>query len=302
MGRKYELLVGKESIRGLLDLGDVVKRNLQLRNFWTFLASILHDSGLQLRDTGGTIRTYNYGDVDPNLAQLVIGQGTDPPAFSQYNLVSFSKAYSPTVQIVDVAGPPAKTRITLTATADIDAQEIGIRQNISGYNFLLTRIVDAITIGDVLNYHLDFLQPWLKNFALLWYGKLSNQNVQGVVDVTGGTRTLRTQGQTTVGSIRILISEDTITWSPTLYAIPNATEITSYQRAIWVNDNYVVYLVLGEIIPATTLNINTIGIVQKWYDTGGNQFDALLAAIPLSSPLTLEANKHNFIMLKFVFH
>ncbi|CCG27822.1 hypothetical protein [Alphaspiravirus yamagawaense] len=299
----YKIEVGKSSIKGIVDVNGGVRRNLQLRQFWSLLTSILLDTSVALRDTGGSQYSVNYGSSNPDLdARIVLGQGTDPPSFGQYNLVQYSKELPTNKVVSDVSGTPPYTRVTLSTTADIDAQELGIRQDIR-YYYLLTRTVQQVAIGDVLNYHLEFKQPWLKNFALFWFGKLNKSNVDGVLDVTGASRTLRTAGDTTAGTMRLLISEDIITWSPTLYSIPNAVELTDYHWTFWSNDNYVVLVYLASIIPAVTMTVNTIGIVQRLYDSGGNQFDALLAALDISSsPLTLEANKHNFIMLKFVFH
>jgi len=279
------------------------ERNLLVFNFWAVMFGLLMNTDVSnvINWTGGvyTIRTSGIVNAEP--AHFRYGSGTIPETFTQYNIISAVGSATPSISFGQLAD---RNRITLSAVIPSDSQEIGIFQTLydtSGNTRLVmfARKQMFIPANKTVNWYIDFLKPWTRNWALLMYGILGKLNAPGAVDVDNNTYILRTYVDVNAGPARIRVSKSPYSWSPDLCVISYDLEMTTYY---WLSNLVsVVYLFLvGIATPSSDLTVNTIALIQSLYDSTGASHDTYVLILPLSNPITLYAGRTNMIFLRFV--
>jgi hypothetical protein len=200
-----------------------------------------------------------------------------------------------------------RIRVSLYGTVPSDGYEIGLQGTFldtsgSGVSAILTRKVMSVVSGDYIEYDIDFLNPWLFNYARIVLYLVENADVPGLIDTSGNIFTGRSAGaQLPASASYLLVSNDTTPWSPTQYKlIGSPTSLTTNLIVSGFNRAAMFFLWYGLINPSVDITVNEIGIYTKVYDTGGAAREIAVARVVLSSPLTLSAGKYNVILIKWV--
>lgn len=299
---QHEIVI-RPQMSGHVNIDGVVKKNMLLRGYFALVAGLVSDSAVDIVHTDGAAGTVDPGNAGPGaVSQFWVGNGTGAPYFGQHTLEQPTAVITPTWTYSDLTGTSPGTRITASAVLNRNISEIGIRYKNGSRFILLTRAVQTGISGQTATYNIDIMRPFLKNFAVLMYSKLTNSN-NNVIDVAGSQRTVRGNGNSVAGKPRIVLSPDPLTaWDPNTVTLTNAIEAPLAYSPVYSTNDFVVAILTGSVVPSNNINVNTIGLVQKFVDPGGNQFDVLIMAETLPSPITLTANKHEFITIKLVFH
>jgi len=279
------------------------KRNILTFNFWALKFGLLGDfnAGGAVDVGGGVYTLRTIGDPQWGAVQLAIGSDSTPEDITQYKLGNEIATLPTTVTFGRLSD---RNRITLSGVTTQDASEVGIKaplRNDAGWNlwFLIARKAMTVSANQAINWYIDFLQPWLYNWALAMYGYLTDSNPSGVVDELGYIYQVRTWADANAGSVRIRVSSQTYTWSPDLATISAELEIPPYLR--YDNFRNIVYLfIIGNVIPPDDMSVNTVALMQPMFDTNGNVRNTYVAVIPLSSPATLYKNRSNLIFIRLV--
>jgi len=281
------------------------KKNLLTFNFWHILYGLLRDANVGVRNTLGdayTLRT--SGSLPQDNCHLIFGTGTKTPELSDYRLESPAYViYSPTVT-VGVLGN--ESIVSVSAVASETTSEVGVEGRFydtggSGRSILLSRIVTTIYANQGVNYKFVFSMPWLYNLALWWYGLLAKVDADGVRDTTGTSFTLRSTGGAQSGAVAMQVDESEVEFTPDLYALPAPTTISTGMSVQYPGDySYIVIWIIGSHKPTTTMSVKTIGLIQDLYDVNGTLHTTLLFAFPLETPITLDADRLNIIVIRLV--
>jgi len=297
--RIWVIDIPKKSVKGIVN----GKENLILANWWALFFGLLTnaDWGNVLDQNGSNYTIRSSGDVSWRGPALDYGSGTTPEQLSDYKLAGYISWFNIPL---NVGYSSDRSRLTFSAVLPSNASEIGIFQSLydtSGYThgIQLTRTVTGLTANSGIAYYLDFYKPWLYHTALLMYGVHLDADVSGFTDIGGVTFTGRTSLDVNAGMISFAVSETPITWSPTLTTLTNPINMTS--RWYGANNRVNAYLMLtGELAPTNALNVQTIGLIQSLYDTGGTAHTTLMGALDLPSPITFDANKLNMIVIRII--
>jgi len=289
----------KETVIGSI-LG---RRNILVFNYWALLFGTLDNSDVGGAISAGgisyTLRTSN--SVPVGSIYIAIGSGTTPEAFTQYNLVSSIKSLTSTVTFGQLSD---RNRITVTGVTDTAAEEVGLFQQLydtssNKHTTMLARKLIHVDAGKTINYYIDFLNPWTYNFALIMYGIHTYSDVSGVTDTSGAQFKARSSGDVNSGPVRLRGSSQAYQWTPSLVNISSDIEFATYRYLV----NYrftVFYFIIGIAVPSSSLQLNTLSLIQGIYDTSASSHDVYQMVLPLSSPITLYAYTTNIVFLRLV--
>jgi len=274
------------------------KRNVLNFNFWAVIFS-----GLCCCSVGGILDVDNNtpalscGGPPALMGHIAYGSGTTPASFSQYNLVQGCGSIGVQSTIGTLSD---RTRITLYGTlpSNISCQiaELGV----FGYDayywpFYYSRILASASPGTTIPYYIDFLEPWLQNFAYMQYQFFTGNSVTGIIDVSGNAHTFGgiASQATLIGSV------NSYSWSPTMYSI---TQNVVFGTSHYVSNaqTSVVDYILGTASPSSNIEIYTLGLLQTLNPVSGSSYQAFILILPLSSPITLYANQQNTVSLRLV--
>jgi len=277
--------------------------NMLLSNWWALLLGLLRNTR-----PGDVIAVDGvvYGlrsDLDVNVAAAVIayGTGTKPSDFTMFNLEVPVGTVSASIAVEYLTD---RVRVRLSATLPADASEIGVRQALYDgggvtRHTLLTRVTGAWAANTTAVYTIDFTAPWVRGVGDLMYGIHANADV-AMVRVDGASFTARTAGDVNVGSVYVVASSETVTWSPTLYSIPSPIALTNYYTDILGVRHVRMTNIVGLISPAADIAANTLALYQDIYDTGGGSNTVCMAVQPLASPVTFYAGRSNIVIWRIV--
>jgi hypothetical protein len=287
------------SVKGLSE-GD---EDLLVSNFWALLLGTLRDVNPgDVVDTGGTAYALrSQTDVNVGSAYLGFGAGTDPEYFTQYNLVSWKASITTTISIAYMSD---RNRVSLSGTLTDNAYELAMFQSLydtggTAHTTMLGRRTGTWSSGLAVVWNIDFLQPWVRAVADMLYGILLNANAT-MVDVTGASFTSRSSGDVNVSSVWLVISPNTVTWSPSLTSIPNKVDLsTFYFDYLGSRVARMTYL-MGTFTPLSDTQYNTVGLYQNIFDSGGGTHTCCMMVIPLSAPITFYANRNNLAILRII--
>jgi hypothetical protein len=296
-------LIDVKGVKGSVkDLGGF-DEDLLVSNFWALFLGYLRnvDTG-DVVDIGGNVRTIrSSGDVQNGAAYLEFGTGADPEYFTHYNLVSRIASIPTTISISYMSD---RNRVSLSGTLTGYAYELGITQplfDIAGNTryTMLGRRVGTWSGGQVVVWNIDFLQPWVRAVADLFYGILRDANVT-MVDATGAYFTAKTSGDANASSVWLVASPDAVTWSPGLTNIPNSVGLSmSYLDYLGSRIARMTYLI-GTLSPLTDTQYSTLGLYQGISDTAGAWHDCAMMVIPLSAPITFYKDRNNLAILRII--
>jgi hypothetical protein len=295
---------GAESIKGLVYVDNkYVDHNILTSWFWAMIIGLLADSSVSdVVSTGGVanpllMNQYSgYGS-----AWMSVGSSDIAESFLDINLRSYVKNLATTITLGSTS---SDSRVTLTATTDVDTKEVGVFQNLyyatySYTAYMYARKVVYVPAGKTITWSLTFSQPWSKRMAELMYGIFRYAN-SGIVRTDGTIFTARTTGDVNAGRAYLVYSSTQVTWSPDLYAVPNAQGLSMMYWDAFNQRSFRLWGLLGSITPGTDVTVNTLGIYQPIYDTSGVAQTVCLAVLPLSTPVTFYANRVNLVMLRIV--
>ncbi len=276
-------------------------KNVLTRQFWAYLLAYPASACTDIKSTAPYVnKLCGYEDENWSTAYLVYGIGTTPESFSDYVLAGGLGSIATSISLGTSAD---RNRINLTGSAPANFSEIGFEQTLDTYpyrsNYLLGRKLISGTAGQAINYSIDLLSPWGYNFALMTYGLLRNINVDGAADINGNLFTLRTGVAFIGGAARIVVSETTNVWTPSVTNIASPIEFTTY-HVLASYDNIVYLITTGILVPPAPITAKSVGLVQKLYATDGVTRECLIMLQPLPTPVTLEANRTNMIQLRFI--
>jgi len=281
----------------------VVGENMLLHNFWALFIGLLFDQNVGFTIVNGTRDTLRTsGDVNYRPAQVCVGDNDYPVSFDQYNLLGSVSCTDATITVA-VDSESKLSRVTISAPSPKDGVETGVRQALietggSNYYTMLSRRIVSISMNQTVVHRWNFYEPWLYNWASIMCGILRNENI-AMKDISGSSLTARTSAEFNASGARIVISQNSISFDPEMYNIPNMVEIDTHYN-VWSTQQYVIGHILGIYVPDTDIDIYTVGLVQKVYDTEGYTYDVLQAALPLSTPIHMKAGRPNMILWRIV--
>jgi hypothetical protein len=296
-------LLDVSSIKGVVEIGRVAEEDLLVSNFWALLLGLLRDTNpTDCIATDGSSSSINTAyDVNYASAYLVYGTSTVPETFTDNVLKSYSGSITNSFAISYLSD---RTRVTLSGIVPATAYELGIYQLLfyssgAARTFLLARKVGSWSANQVVNYNIDFLSPWVKQVGDLIYGILRNADVN-TQRIDGTTITIRTSAEINPSSTYLVLSPTSVSWSPSLYYIPNAVVPSNYYTDILGTRSLRMTMINGLIAPSSDTQINTLGLYQSVYDIGGVTHTVCWLVLPLSSPITLYASRNNLIVLRII--
>lgn len=296
-------LLDVASIKGLVEVSRGAEEDLLVSNFWALLLGLLRDTNpSDWVDTSGTGRTLRASaNVANSSAYLVYGMSTISETFTDNALKGYSGSISTTFSIAYLSD---RTRVTLSGTLPATAYELGICHKLydtvgNWFETMLARKVGSWSANQVVNYSVDFLSPWVKQVGDLIYGifRCANVNTQRI---DGTTITLRTSGDVNAGSMYLVLSSGAVSWTPSLYYVPNAVTPSNYYFDILSTRAIRLTILNGLIAPSNDMQINTLGLYQSVFDSGGVSHTVCWLVLPLSSPITLYAARNNLVILRIV--
>jgi hypothetical protein len=292
----------------IVDVGGVKPRSdgdkdLLLSNFWALLIGILRDANVgDVVDIGGGSYTLRSAvDVNTGMAYLVYGSGVDPSYFTQYNLQSRKGFLASSVDIVYLSD---RSRISVSGILPEDAYEIGVEQSLydtPGYarTILLARTTGSFSRGKAVVYNIDFLYPWTRQIADLLFGTMIDKNVI-MIDVNGVVFLSRTGADPNAGSVYLVLSSSSVSWSPSLYSIPSPITPSSFYCDNFGSRSLRMTYIHGMMSPSTDIAVNTVALYQPIFRSDGTSLTVCHLVIPLSSPVTFYGNKNNLIVLRII--
>ena len=267
------------------------KRNLLTYSFWK--------ETLGIEATANCSQIYNpiFGGYSSptGSAYIEYGYGTQA-CFSQNTLQNQAGSISTQVSIGTLSD---RVRITLYGVLP---ENINPPTQIApyiplndGYNGLGVWS-GSFSPGTAVTYYIDVLQPWVQNYAYIIYSWMTGLSGVPVVSTSGssfGTTACEANG----GSIMIG-SVNSYSWSPAITSITqDVTFGTSHN--FQNNGTSVVDYITGNATPSETIQIQTLGLIQRYYN-GSTYVPILILVLPLSSPITLYANQINSVSLRLV--
>jgi len=291
----------------IVDVGGVKpksdgEKDLLLSNFWALLIGILREANaVDVVTTGGVSYTlYSASDVNYGMAYLVYGSGVDPSYFTQYNLQS-RKGFL--ASSVDIAYLYDRTRISLSGILPEDAYEIGIEQvyitSGGAVTHLIARTTGSFSRGNAVVYNIDFLYPWVRQIGDLLFGTMIDNNVI-MIDVNGVVFLSRTGADPNAGSVYLVLSSSSVSWSPSLYNIPSPITPSSFYYDNFGSRSLRMTYIHGMMSPSTDIAVNTVALYQPIFRSDGTSMTVCHLVIPLSSPVTFYGNKNNLIVLRII--
>jgi hypothetical protein len=292
----------------IVDVGGVKPRDdgdkdLLLSNFWALLIGILRDANASdVVDIGGSSYTLrSSGDVNVDMAYLSYGTGVDPSYFTQYSLQSRKGFLASSVDIVYLSD---RTRISVSGILPEDAYEVGVEQPLydtGGYSrtILLVRTTGSFSRGNAVVYNIDFLYPWVRQIGDLMYGTMINRNVS-MIDVNGAVFLSRTVGDPNAGSVYLVLSSSSVSWSPSLYNVPSPITPSAFYYDNFGSRSLRMTYIHGMMSPSFDIVVNTIALYQPIYRSDGSTTTSCHLVIPLSSPVTFYGNRNNLIVLRII--
>jgi hypothetical protein len=296
-------LLDVSNVKGSVEAGRGAEEDLLVSTFWAMLLGLLRDTNpgdvVDTSSSGFYLRA--SGDVNVVTAYLVYGMSTISPTFIDNVLKSYSGSISTSISMNYLSD---RTRVTLSGILTGAAYELGIYQSLYdasavSHICLLARMVGSWSANQVVNYNIDFLSPWVKQVGDLIYGILRNADVN-TQRIDGTTITLRTSTEINPSSVYLVISPTSVSWSPSLYYIPNALTPSNYYLDL-LGSRYIRMTILnGLIAPSSDTQINTLGLYQSVYDSGGVTHTVCWLVLPLSSPITLYAARNNLVILRII--
>jgi hypothetical protein len=296
-------LLDVKGIRGSVKGLNENDEDLLVSNFWALLLGTLREYNADdvVSTTGFSYSLRSAGDATGGTAYLTYGTGTDPEYFTQIALATYKGSISTTISISYMSD---RNRISLSGTLPDVAYELGIYQTLytaggSTYTTMLGRRTGSWSKGQAVIWNIDFLQPWVRAVADMLYGILLNANVT-MVDATGASFTSRSSGDVNASSVWLVISPNTVTWSPSLTSIPNKVDLTTYYSDFLSSRVARMTFIYGTFTPSSDTQYNTIGLYQNIYNSGGGTHACCMMVIPLSAPITFYANRNNLAILRII--
>jgi len=296
-------LLDVKGVRGSVKGLNENDEDLLVSNFWALLLGTLREYNAgDVISTDGTIYVLrSAGDATYGTAYLTYGIGTDPEYFTQIALASYKGSISTTISISYMSD---RNRVSLSGTLPDVAYELGVYQvlydtSAATRTTMLGRRTGSWSKGQSVIWNIDFLQPWVRAVADMLYGILLNANAT-MVDVTGASFTSRSSGDVNASSVWLVISPDTVTWSPSLTSIPNKVDLTTYYSDLLTSRVARMTFIYGTFTPPSDTQYNTIGLYQNIYDSGGGIHTCCMMVIPLSAPITFYANRNNLAILRII--
>jgi hypothetical protein len=292
----------------IVDVGGVKLRSdgdkdLLLSNFWALLIGILRDAyvGDVVDIGGGSYALRSAGEVNAGIAYLAYGSGVDPSYFTQYSLQS-RKGFL--ASSVDIAYLSDRTRISVSGILPEDAYEIGVEQSLydsGGFvrTTLLARTTGSFSRGNAVVYNIDFLYPWVRQIADLLFGTMIDKNVI-MVDVNGVVFLSRTGADPNAGSVYLVLSSSSVSWSPSLYNIPSPITPSLFYYDNFGSRSLRMTYIHGMMSPSSDIAVNTVALYQPIFRSDGTSMTVCHLIIPLSSPVTFYGNKNNLIVLRII--
>jgi len=292
----------------IVDVGGVKpksdgEKDLLLSNFWALFIGTLRDADAgDVVDTGGgSYALRSSGNVNVDMAYLVYGSGVDPSYFTQYTLQSRKGFLASSIVIAYLSD---RTRISVSGILPEDAYEIGVEQGLydtggGGHTTLLARTTGSFSRGKAVVYNIDFLYPWVRQIADLLFGIMINRNVI-MIDINGDVFLSRTFADPNAGSVYLVLSSSSVSWSPSLYSIPSPLTPTSFHNDILGSRSLRTTYIHGVMSPSSDIAVNTVALYQLIFRSDGSTTTSCHLVIPLSSPVTFYGNKNNLIVLRII--
>jgi len=198
--------------------------------------------------------------------------------------------------------------LSMSGVAPKDAQSF---VSVFGVGTTSGIIVTAIAGKDILisaeqtvTWRLNLFEPILKNTGYILYGIASYSNPTGVLDISGTSHDVRTSNDTLVfatGTVKVQFGTSNTPFSFDNYMITDPIETTPSITKYVASDYKYIFLILTcYITPTSDTDIYEIGLVRTLYDSAGNTYDALLARMVLSTPITLYGNKTNVVLIRLL--
>ena len=284
------------------------KRNLLLYNFYAMLYAILSGTGHAVYSlVHGDKYTYGSGSSYRGVA---IYEWTTAKSivFSKVVLGSYDDNINfgiPTVTIEELSD---RIRVNVSGVATISGNSLAIGTSIgTSSNYYVIAIAGkdiTYSVDQTITWRLNFFEPLLRNLAYIFFGLLSDTDPTGILDLTGTSHDVRTSvdgAKFATDVCKIHFGTSNAPFSFDNYAIVDPIEVTPKVTAI-VDDGlkYILTILTSYVVPASDTDIYEIGIVRTLYDTAGNTYDALLARIVLSTPITLHGGKTNVVILRLL--
>jgi len=296
---KYLHVIDVSGIKGSVSEAD----DLLVSNFWALFLGLIRDTnpGDVVATDGAAYSLRCTADVNNAAAYLVHGTSSVPETFTDNALRSYVGSITTTITTSILTD---RSRVSLSGILPATSYELGIYQRLydtSAYirTIMLARTVGSWESGTAVVYNVDFIRPWVANAAYLTYGILKNTD-EGMTKLDGSGIIARTSAEVNAASAYLVASPSTIAWSPSLYNIPDALSLTTHGADVLGTRSLRYTAFVGVVVPSTDITVNSLGLYQLLYDSGGGTFTACLLALPLDSPITFYAGRNNCVVLRIL--
>jgi len=300
---EYQHLLVVDPRLSINALDEDEEEDLVLMNFFQILFGLLGNVDVgNVVDLAGVVQTYRTsGDVNTGYKTYIrTGTSTTPETLQDYMLGGTVVART-TTSVYQLFSD--KFRLVWEALFNDTISEFGV--TFEGYNtagtlrsVLLTRKVIGTTTVNGLRVFLDITNPFNKNFGMILYGTFWDANVDGVVDITGGTFQARTANDYNAGSLKLGVDPNDVSWSIDLVTTPSPTLLTTL-TCVYTTRTLSYLLSVAYVSPSSDIQVSTILLDQPIYDSGGYVHETLLGILKPPSPITLYANRTNILAVLF---
>ncbi len=272
------------------------KKNVLNFNFWSTVFSGLCCCNVNnLLDTKNNNLTAQSGKPVATINNIGYGSGTGSASISQYNLENSCGSIGAQASIGTLSD---RSRITVYGTlpnnVNCQINEIGLwGYDEDGYPLYYSRVTGSVSPNSAVSYYIDFLEPWVQNFALIQYKFFTGNTVNCITDPSGNCHSfyeIYTQAE-------LIGSENQYTWNPQIYSISQDV-VFNTSHYVSNNENSVVDYILGSYTPSQNMIIYTLGLLQYLYDEDNNSYPAFILIFPLQDPITLYSNQENQVSLR----
>jgi len=303
LGRKpdiHVLIPLEASIKGVIDTGLHVYRNLLVRNWWRLVYGLLRGSNVSMTRTDGYVETMRVAGTYPcSVTYVYFGNGDTPPSWDDYWLSGSATGNGDTVSPnYSETASQAKLEFGRQVNAE-GVREVVLYQsayNTSGYcrNVMYARRVLASepAVGSTVKHSILIGSPWTRQFMCELYAMLAYTDFGSTVgckDINGNSFDVRHTAPYG-GAVTMYLGTGTAGWSLGDYVLTDAFTIPQ-QYLSAVESGYLYLTTIGVKRVEADVTIGELGWYNYIYDAGGQKHQCLVNRVVLDSPLTKHANE-----------
>ena len=311
MTKREARLLREADVVCALDLRRAVKGrangcgNMLVSNFFSLMHGTLNEANMGYKDIGGVYNPGGYplrtaGDVSAGSAYLAFGTETGDTGFGGYALSARNTALEGTIVAPSLLVSPSEGRARIARVTAGTVYEVGIYQSVNDTSgrvqtAMWARLVppSPIPTGVTVFYDVIFKPPFVHNTTRLFYGVLSNANVEGCEDVTGAVFAVRASADVNAGPVNKLFLGSGTAGPDHTVAVPvNPLLMTTTRFFNYEWGSYYDCTLVGGIKLDADMSISEVVLTFPAYDSAGAARDMPVARWPVSPPVEKRAGEY----------